>query len=189
MCRAVAAVQDEIVENIEEQPDNPSTENQQWLLCLLGFDIPFDGLDQDAEHQGHGKNGVAESPHNICPKKAESALPVLGDTAGPQAEQAYHHGQQVGKDSEGVRGQGQRVAQVGDRKLHHEEEDAHDAHEDETEAPARVSAHGSRLFGAPLAFLGRLSPGRRSHTFSDCDSSKTLPFSLSALVTFGNHLL
>lgn len=145
--RAIAAVQDEIVEDVEEQPDNPGTENQQRLLCLLGIDVPFDGLDQDAEHQGHGKNGVAKSPHDVRPKKAERALPVPSDIAGPQAEQAYHHGQQVREDGEGVRGQGQRVAYVGDHELHHEEEDAHDAHEDESEAPARVPAHGSRLFG------------------------------------------
>lgn len=194
-CRAVATVQDEVVEDIEEQPDNPSAEDQQRLRRLLGIDIPFDGLDQDAEHQGHGKNGVAKSPHDVRPQKAERALPVLGDAAGPQAEQAYHHGQQVREYGEGVRGQGQRVAEVGDRELHHEEQDAQDAHEDEAEAAARVPAHGSRLLalGSPaatLAFLGRPeSSGRRSRRFSDCNSWKTVPFSLSALVIFGNHLL
>lgn len=107
VCWAVAAVQDDIAEKVEEQPDDSSTENQQWLLCFLGANIPFDGFHQDAEHQGHGKNGVAEGSHHICPKKAIRALPVLPDTAGSQAKQAYDHGEDVGQHGESVRGQGQ----------------------------------------------------------------------------------
>lgn len=127
---AVAAVQDDIVENIKEQPDNSSTENEQWQLCLLGANIPFDSFHQDAEHQGHGKNGVAKRSHHVCPKEAVSALPVLSDVAGPQAKQADDHGEDMGKDGERIRGQGQGVAHVGDHELHHEQQDAHDAHED-----------------------------------------------------------
>lgn len=147
VCGAVAAVQDDIVEHVEEEPDNSSTENQQRRLCLLRVDVPFDRFHQDAEHQGHGKDGVAEGPHDVRPREAEGAPAVPRDVAGPEAEQAYDHGKEVGEDGESVRGQGQGVADVGDHQLHDEEEDAHHAHEDQAEGPARVSAHGAGLPG------------------------------------------
>lgn len=146
--RAVATVKDDIVEHVEEQPDNPSTENQQWRLRLLGINVPFDGFHQDAEHQGHGENGVAEGSQDICPQEAERALPVPRDSAGPQAIQAYDHGKELGEDGKRVGGQGQGVADVGNRQLHHEQEDAHHAHEDQAEAPPGVSPHGAGLRGS-----------------------------------------
>lgn len=141
--RAVATVKDDIVEHVEEQPDNPSTENQQRRLCLLGINVPFDGFHQDAEHQGHGENGVAEGSQDVRPREAERALLVPRDAAGPQAKQADDHGKELGEDGEGVGGQGQGVADVGDGQLHHEQEDAHHAHEDQAEAAPGVSPHGA----------------------------------------------
>lgn len=130
-CHAVTAVrEDDIVKNIEQQPYDSSTENQQWSLCLLGINIPFDSFNQDAEHQGHGKNGVAKCSHDICPKKAKRALPVLFYTAGPYAPKTNDHGDQVGKDGKSIGGQREGVAYVGGHQLHHEKEGAHNAHED-----------------------------------------------------------
>ena len=183
VCGAVAAVQDDIVEHIEEEPDNSSTENQQRRLCLLRIDVPFDGFNQDAEHQGHQKNGVAKGPQDVRPQEAEGAPPVLRDVAGPEAEQAYDHGQDVGEDGESVRGQGEGVADVGDCQLHDEEEDAHHAHEDQAEGPAGVSPHG--------AGLACVLPEKAGHAGEQLwiwcyDSWKPL---LSSLVRFGNQLL
>ncbi|KAK7827139.1 LOW QUALITY PROTEIN: hypothetical protein U0070_019935 [Myodes glareolus] len=104
------------VKNIEEQPNDSGTEDQQGILCLLGTDVPFDGFYQDAEHQGHSKNGIAKRPYHVCPEKAKGALPVLPDVARPQAKQPDDHGYQVGEDGEGIGGQGERVAQ---RSLRH----------------------------------------------------------------------
>lgn len=159
--RAVATVQDDIVEHIEEQPDDPGGQHQQRRLRLLGADVPLDGLHQDAEHERHGEDGVAKGPHHVGPQEAEGALPVARDAAGPQAEQAYDHGQEVREDGEGVRGQGQGVADVGDRQLHDEQEDAHHAHEDQAEGSPRVSAHGSgRQAGCALFLSGQGSSYR-----------------------------
>lgn len=157
MCRAVTAVQDDIVKDIEEQPDNSSTENQQGLLRLLGTNIPLDSFNQDAEHQSHGENGVAKGSHHVRPEKAESALPMLCYAANPHAKQSYDHGHKVGEDGEGIGGQGEGVADVGNHEFHHKEEDAHDAHENQPEAPARVSPHGARLSAVPRPLLGRPS--------------------------------
>lgn len=128
--RAVTAVQDDIVKDIEEQTNNSSAEDQQWLLCLLGVDVPFDGFNQDAEHERHGEDGVAEGAHHVCPEEAKRALPVPVDTAGLHAQPRNDHGHKVGEDGERIGGQREGVAYVGDDQLHHEHEDAHRAQED-----------------------------------------------------------
>lgn len=133
--------EDNVVQHIEEQTSNPNSEDEQSFLSLLRVDIPLDRLHENAEHQRGGKDGVAESPQHVCPAEAKRAGLVPPDAAEPDAEQPNDHGDQVGENSEGIWGQGERIAHIGDRDLDGENDEAQHAHEDKAAAAARVAAH------------------------------------------------
>lgn len=116
------------------------------MLSLLGVDVPLDGLHQDAEHERGGEDGVAEGPQHVGAAEAEGAGLVPLDAAEADAKQPNDHGDQVGENSKGIRGQGEGIAHVGDGDLGGEDDEADHAHEDEAAAAPRVAAHscGSR---------------------------------------------
>lgn len=133
--------EDNVVQDVEEQTWNPNNEDEQCFLSLLRVDKPLDSLHEDAEHECSGKDRVAESPQHVCPAEAERAGLVPLDTAEADADQPDDHGDQVGENSKGIWGQGERIAHVGNRDFNGENGEAHHAHEDETAAAAWVAAH------------------------------------------------
>lgn len=133
--------EDNVVQHVEAQTYNPNNEDEHSFLSLLGVDIPLDGLHKDAEHQCGGKDGVAERPQHVSAAEAKGAGLVPPDAAEADAKQPDDHGDQVGENSKGIRGQGEGIAHVGDRDLGGENGEAHHAHEDEAAAAARVAAH------------------------------------------------
>lgn len=170
--------EDNVVQHVEEQTWNPNDEHEQRSLSLLRVDKPLDSLHEDAEHEGSGKDRVAESPEHVCPAEAERAGLVPLDAAEPDAEQPDDHGDQVGENSKGVWGQGERIAHVGHRDLNGEDGEADHAHEDEAAAAARVAAHSCGSLALAPGICG--------------DSAEQLPacdpaLQLSVLLTPGSH--
>lgn len=102
-CMTETAVHEEnIVEHIEEQTYDPDNEDKQCFLCLLRVDVPLDCLNEDAEHESSGKNGVAKGSQHICPAEAESVCLVPSDATEPHTEQTDDHGDEVRENREGI---------------------------------------------------------------------------------------
>lgn len=180
-CTAIAALhEDNVVQHIEAQTRNPNNEDKQRFLGLLGVDEPLDSLHEDAEHERGGEDRVAESPQHVRAAEAKGAGFVPPDTAEPDSDQPDDHGDQVGENSEGIRGQGEGVAHVGDGELDGENGEAQHAHEDEAAAAAWVAAH-------PCGSLP-LAPGIHGHNAQQEQLPAHDPaLQLSVLLTCGSH--
>lgn len=82
---------DDITEHVEEQTYDSDNENIQSLFCLYWVEKPLHSFNQDAEHQGSGKDRIAKGSYNISPQKAICVALMPSYATETDTKQANNH--------------------------------------------------------------------------------------------------